>query len=373
MSYISCFSGIGGLEANSSPKAYCEIDRDCLTVLEKKFPRSKGFNDIANLRGVTADLVVGGWPCQDLSIAGKQRGLSGANSGLFYSLVAVAVAARSTTIVAENVPNLLNLSNGEVFREVLRELSRNGFTHCAWRTLNARQFGLPHHRSRIFIVASKEKQRCLSIFRELPKFPQKRLRRQSAGFYWTAGSQSICYSVGYVPTIKVGTGLSIASPPAVHYNGVVRQLSAFEALSLQGFDPKFFSDLQLKTTSLLKMAGNAVALPVGTFVVDGVLRELQADEVVFKPMQTDLFGGGHSVIPKNGYCKDDVAEVMVEEQPKLADGLSDFLDFESKESLSARAAAGLVARLVRSGLSCPPNLMSDLLRAGAKGNAAQAN
>ena len=136
MSYVSCFSGIGGLEGSTPPLAICEIDHSCQMVLKRKFPSSVIFDDIADLGGIDSDVIVGGWPCQDLSVAGQQRGLSGPNSKLFYAFVAAAVRVNARTIIAENVPNLLRLSDGNVFKEVLSEFSRNGYEFCSWRSLS---------------------------------------------------------------------------------------------------------------------------------------------------------------------------------------------------------------------------------------------
>jgi DNA (cytosine-5)-methyltransferase 1 len=310
---------------------------------------------------LNAQVLVGGWPCQDLSVAGQQRGLAGSNSGLFYAFVDVATKAAATTIIAENVPNLLKLNGGAVFAEVLREFQRNGYKHCSWRTINARQFGLPHNRNRVFIIASKIKSHCDTIFRKIPDLRTPKSKDNAAGFYWTGGTQSICYSRGYVPTIKVGTTLSIASPPAVHYGDVVRQLTPMEALRLQGFDPSEFEGLSAAT--IYKMSGNAVARPVGKFVVDGVLSELDARDPNYLESQPDLFGGliPTTGIPSSGFFDGgSIRAVHLERPSHLADNLLDFLDQSAGQRLSQRAASGLLGRLERSKLTIPPELRAQL-------------
>lgn len=361
MNYISCFSGIGGLEGEISPAAICEIDPHCRSVLQARFPSARQFEDVRTMPAMNARVLVGGWPCQDLSVAGQQRGLAGSNSGLFYAFVDVATKAEATTIIAENVPNLLRLNGGAVFAEVLREFERNGYRYCSWRTINARQFGLPHNRNRVFIIASKEQSDCNTIFRKIPSLRNPKLKDNAAGFYWTGGTQSICYSRGYVPTIKVGTTLSIASPPAVHYGDVVRQITPTEALRLQGFDPSEFEGLSAAT--IYKMSGNAVARPVGKFVVDGVLSELDARSPDFLESQPDLFGGlvPTTGMPSNGiFDGDSIRAVNVERPSYLADNLLDFLDQSASQRLSKRAASGLLARLERSKLSVPSELHAQL-------------
>ena len=87
MSYVSCFSGIGGLEGSEPPIAICEIDPECRLVLDRKFPSAEFYPDIRQMGGMTSDVIVGGWPCQDLSVAGRRQGLTGNNSKFFYSFV----------------------------------------------------------------------------------------------------------------------------------------------------------------------------------------------------------------------------------------------------------------------------------------------
>ena len=78
----SLFSGIGGLEATSSPELMCELDPEAAAVLRHQYPEVPVYSDVRSLDPVAVDVVAGGWPCQDLSIAGKQAGLEGARSGL---------------------------------------------------------------------------------------------------------------------------------------------------------------------------------------------------------------------------------------------------------------------------------------------------
>ncbi len=364
MRYLSCFSGIGGLEADQKPIALCEIDPQCQAVLRKEYPRVRIFHDAKDIDNIRADVIAGGWPCQDISVAGKKRGLAGKNSGLFYAFVKAAKAIRAHTIVAENVPNLLTLDNGKVFTEVIREFVESGYKYCSWRVLNARQLGLPHNRARVFIIASRSRKYCTSLFRPLPPITHAINDIRSAGFYWTAGTQSLCYSVGYVPTIKVGSSLSIPSPPAVHYGSIVRMLTAQEALRLQGFDAVLFNDIP--DNALFRMAGNAVAVPVGKFVMNGVLQETYYDEIDFEYRQTGLFSAlNHhddidEVVPKNGMFDGSIKTVSVKKSKHLATNLSDFLDLSSDKTLSKRAAAGLLRRLERSGARCPEDLRAAL-------------
>jgi DNA (cytosine-5)-methyltransferase 1 len=366
MKYLSCFSGIGGLEATESPHSVCEIDTNCQIVLKRKYSNSNLINNVKEIKGFTVDTIVGGWPCQDLSIAGKKRGLSGENSGLFYDFVSAALNTGATTLVAENVTNLIKLDNGRVFEEVLRELKESGFKYTSWRVLNARQFGLPHSRNRIFIISSNRKETCYSLFRNIPRKKLTNAEIEADGFYWTGGIQSINYSKGYVPTIKVGSTLSIASPPAVFYGDIVRQLTAEEALRLQGFNNEHFYGL--RDNIIYKMAGNAVAVPVGRFVVDGVAEQITPSLVEFELIQTDLYSeldDSNNIIPHTGFYDGEIHSVKSTARVELASNLGAFLDLNDQSRLSPRAALGLLKRLNSSGQSCPENLKQLLIRIGA--------
>jgi DNA (cytosine-5)-methyltransferase 1 len=359
MKYLSCFSGIGGLEASHSPLLFCEQEATAAHVLRTKHPDVEIWPDICTLHPPQVDMVAGGWPCQDLSIAGKQEGLAGLRSQLLRELLRVAVEARAHIVVAENVTNLLKMRDGIEFAATLAEFNKNGFHHVAWRILNAREFGLPQNRSRLIIIASKELNSVYSLFRDVAStrpIIDRAGTDVAAGFYWTAGTHSINYTRGYVPTIKIGSSLGIASPPAIHYGDIVRTLSPDESLRLQGFD-LVVADFPNRTAAY-KAAGNAVARDIGRWVLDGVSLENKFEHIKLRMTQGLLFPQDlvKERFPTAGlYSKGIVTPVDV--TPGLrASNLSDFLDLECSERLSARAATGLLKRLNKSQIACPNNL-----------------
>lgn len=353
LTYISLFTGIGGLEsASARPLLCCELDPACYTVLRRRFGDVPIHSDVRSLHPPKADVVVGGWPCQDISIAGLKRGLAGERSGLFFEMLRVTVEAEAHTLVAENVPNLLSLQRGAVFELLLRTLESSGFKYIAWRTLSAREFGLPHHRERVFIIASKHPEVAMALHRPCEHddgLVRPRMIKCN-GFYWTAGLQSICYSRGFVPTLKVGSGLSIPSPPAIHFENCARKLTPDECLLLQGFTPAEFTGLKAK--DIYRMAGNAVALPVGRFV----LRSLDAPSAP-QPLTT-----GFAYAAPSGFYRDGLLRAIEHSASRLSVSLHEFVDLGNRAPLSARASAGLVARLRRSGKPCPPDLMELLTK-----------
>jgi len=139
-----------------------EIDKHARSVLDHHWPDVPKHDDVttaidwADEIGLTGnvDLVCGGFPCQDLSVAGKRAGLGGERSGLFFDALAFAKNVKAKTILLENVPGLLTSNQGRDFGTVLASLADSGYSNIEWRVLNSQFFGVPQRRRRIFIVAS---------------------------------------------------------------------------------------------------------------------------------------------------------------------------------------------------------------------------
>lgn len=161
VTYGSLFSGLGGFEvafdrAGMQCKWQVEKDKDCLSVLHRHWPDVPKHEDVCavgrhNLESV--DIICGGWPCQDVSVAGLRAGISGARSGLFFEAARVVGELRPALVLLENVPGLLSSHAGRDFSSVLMALHKLGARDIAWRTLDAQYTGVPQRRRRIFLVA----------------------------------------------------------------------------------------------------------------------------------------------------------------------------------------------------------------------------
>jgi DNA (cytosine-5)-methyltransferase 1 len=365
MKYASLFSGIGGLESDTQlPEYFCETDSACQSVLSARHPNVHIVRDIKLAPTTKLDVCVGGWPCQDLTSAGKQRGISGQHSSLFFDMVKLATMSRVETLIGENVPNLMRLRGGEDFRIVLQTLESAGFRNIAWRILNAREFDLPQDRNRLVIVASQHRRTALNIHRPISRPEQTHNPSvQSSGFYWTGGIQSICLSENYVPALKVGASppKGGTSPVAVQYENVVRKLSPKEALALQGFDWKGFSSVP-NDGDIYRMAGNAVPRQMGEFAVSSATFNGDTD---IKLVDTNAFCSGGCLLDGKLYSVN--SPVRFSTVP-----LSGFLDLNSSDSLSPQACAGLLTRLIKSDRRIPVKLFDilyelSLLRTPLKG------
>lgn len=185
MKFLSLFAGIGGFDlgleaAGHECAGQVEIDAFCGRVLAERFPRASKWTDVrhigsdslnsqyrdwlvdrgfaepesrgrATLEPEQLDLLCGGFPCQDLSIAGKRAGLAGERSGLFSEIVRIAKAIRPTWGLFENVPGLLSSHGGRDFWLVLQGL-RECWPAVGYRILDSRYFGVPQRRRRVFLV-----------------------------------------------------------------------------------------------------------------------------------------------------------------------------------------------------------------------------
>ncbi|WP_052361947.1 DNA cytosine methyltransferase [Geminisphaera colitermitum] len=162
LTFGSLFAGIGGFDlgfkrAGMNDCWQIEIDENCRDLLRRRFPTCEKFADIREVDVSTlapVDVICGGFPCQDLSVAGKRAGLSGARSGLFYELVRIVAELRPRFVVWENVPGLLSSDKGRDFARVLHALAGIGY-HGVWRLLDAQHFGVAQSRRRLFGVFAR--------------------------------------------------------------------------------------------------------------------------------------------------------------------------------------------------------------------------
>lgn len=161
---LDLFSGIGGFSlafhrAGFETVAFSEIEPFPCSVLAHRFCGVPNLGDITRWRDWDwdaiehVDVVTFGSPCQDLSVAGKRAGLSGERSGLFHDAVGVIQRSGARYALWENVPGAFSSNGGWDFASVLDALADIGAVDIAWRVLDARYFGVPQRRRRIFLIA----------------------------------------------------------------------------------------------------------------------------------------------------------------------------------------------------------------------------
>lgn len=157
MKVLDLFAGIGGFSLAAhwmgwETTAFVERDPECHKRLERIFPGVPIYDDVRTFNGNdykhSVDIVCGGFPCQDISAAGKQAGITGERSGLWKELHRIISEIRPQYAVVENVSALL----GRGMDVVLADFSEIGYD-TEWRTFSACELGFPHPRERVFIIA----------------------------------------------------------------------------------------------------------------------------------------------------------------------------------------------------------------------------
>jgi DNA (cytosine-5)-methyltransferase 1 len=176
---LDLFSGIGGFSlglertGGFETVAFCEIEEFPRKVLAKHWPEVPQYEDVRQLTGdilkrdgISVDVITGGFPCQDISVAGKQAGIGeGTRTGLWSEIVRLVGDLRPRYVILENVANLLRGPGehpGEWFGKILSDLAECGYD-AEWENIPAATVGATHRRERVWIVAysrSKGRERC---------------------------------------------------------------------------------------------------------------------------------------------------------------------------------------------------------------------
>jgi DNA (cytosine-5)-methyltransferase 1 len=373
MKVVGLFAGIGGVElglerAGHTSVLHCEIDAGAGAVLAEKFPSVPIHRDIRDLNKLPrgTELIAGGFPCQDISQAGRTDGISGKNSGLVNEVFRLLRSHDVPHVLLENVSFILALGKGEAMRHVTGNLERLGY-RWAYRVIDSRAFGLPQRRQRMFLLAS----RTLEPFELLmagnePSDEPEDWRGKACGFYWTEGIRGLGWAVDAVPTLKGGSTIGIASPPAIWLpDGRIVTPDLRDAERMQGFpaDWTVAAERIARQGFRWKLVGNAVSVPAAEWIgqrlaegpasVDMRVRTFD----IARTWPAAAFGGpGQRAL---------AAEVSMwplrHERPALAD----FLAYEPK-LLSLRGTEGFIGRLQSGSLRYPPEFLSALLcHAGA--------
>ena len=275
------FAGIGGIElgfANAlgddlNTTMLCEWWEPAKAVLRARFPGVPVEGDVRDIERLpkSVNLVSAGFPCTDLSQAGRMAGIDGVNSGLvrrLFRLLELRERADRPTLLIENVPNMLALDQGHAMRFLVNELETLGY-QWAYRVVDSRFTGVPQRRRRVILVASVNFDPATVLFSEnSTERPATELRDDAFGFYWTEGRGGLGWAQDAVPTLKSGSTIGIPSPPAVWLpqnrdGGRLVKPSIETAESMQGF-ARGWTDVDGLSRRPLgdrwKMVGNAVTV-----------------------------------------------------------------------------------------------------------------
>lgn len=320
MTLGSLFDGIGGWllaarHAGVTPVWASEIEPFPCSVTARHFPDVKQLGDITQINPdeiEPVDIVCAGSPCQDLSIAGKRKGLDGERSGLFHTAINIVRRMRERTageyprfFVWENVPGAFSSNRGMDFQAVLEEIGESkipmpqgnrwpaaGLVQCpgaeiAWRVLDAQHWGVPQRRRRIFLVAdfAADDRRAGEILFEPEGMSGDLATGEGAGEE-TAGGTADCARIavydmthadevmrpvkdGIVPTLNARMGTGGNQVPVVLTEGKVRRLTLTECERLQGLEDGYTDGGS--DTARYKALGNGMAQPCATYIIKRIV------------------------------------------------------------------------------------------------------
>lgn len=302
MNFVDFFAGIGGIrlgleQAGHKCVGFCEFDKYARTAYKAMYDTEGEWenHDVRTVKPYdvpVADLWCFGFPCQDISVAGKQKGLQeGERSGLFYEIMRLLAGRRKEDrpkwLLIENVKNLLSIGNGFDFARLLCEVGGHGYS-LQWDTLNSKDYGVPQNRERVFIVCYLGNICGREVFPlqrtdgenpcELNEITQglsmayrvynpDGISKTLAAVGGGAGAKTGLYAVKVVkPYGSTGGVCGLGNESKVFGDNVrIRRLTPRECWRLQGFPDEYFDKAKaagISDTQLYKQAGNGVTVNV---------------------------------------------------------------------------------------------------------------
>lgn len=360
------FAGIGGLERGLMRGGHetlllCENDAAASEVLRRRID-SPIHDDVRTLRALpkSTTLVAAGFPCQDLSQAGRTAGIEGARSGLVGEVIRLIERHRTPWVLLENVPFMLQLSGGRAMNVIASTFEHLGY-RWAYRVVDSRAFGLPQRRRRVYFLASLEDDPRAILFAD-ESGARKEIRSLgtvACGFYWTEGLKGLGWAADAIPTLKGGSALGIPSPPAIILtDGQVGTPDIRDAERLQGFPADWTRPAEsvARPSARWKLVGNAVTVRAAEWIGRRMAKpgkilpfgESSLDSSKSWPSAAWNIGAGRVRVEASEWPVD-----------REYQSLEPFLRFPTVP-LSAKATTGFLERANRSGLRFEPEFLPTL-------------
>jgi DNA (cytosine-5)-methyltransferase 1 len=365
LTVTALFAGIGGIErglhaAGHSTVLLCEIDDGAKRVLDARFPGIPLVDDVRALDALPeCTMVSAGFPCQDLSQAGRTAGIKGRQSRLVEEVLRLVRDAPGVRwLCLENVPFMLQLERGRAMRFLTTSLEALGFS-WAYRVVDARAFGLPQRRQRVILLASRtEDPREILLTEDAGEpGPVADWTDLACGFYWTEGLKGLGWAVDAVPTLKGGSTIGIPSQPAIWMaSGEIVVPHICDAERMQGFPADWTEPAvggKLKHGHRWKLVGNAVSVPVAHWLGERLLDPEPYDA------SSDAAVPERAPWPKAAWGTDGQvyrAEVSAWPVRKPYRHLAEFLEHPT-QPLSARATSGFLSRAQTGHLRFPDGFL----------------
>jgi DNA (cytosine-5)-methyltransferase 1 len=278
MKHFDTFSGYGGFtiaarELGFETIGFSEVDKYASEVLARRFPDIKNYGDITKIRFEDLpdfDLLTGGSPCQDLSIAGGREGLAGRRSGLFHRFIELLKVKKPSCFIWENVKGAMSSQDGWDFAIVQMEMADAGYD-IRWEVCNARDFGIPHNRERIFVVGTLRegcRQEILSVGEGLKVYRTENSGREGERKRLRGSHCVSAITRNYHKGVHCGGETYVDT-----YKGL-RRLTPLECERLMGLPDdhtRFGLAGETSDTRRYMMVGNGVVVPVAKEIVRGLL------------------------------------------------------------------------------------------------------
>lgn len=373
------FAGIGGIElgfkealgAGVETELLCEWWEPAKAVLAARFPEVEVHPDVRELDALPTglDVLAAGFPCTDLSQAGRTAGIGGTQSSLVSHVFEVLrlankEAQRLPWLLIENVPNMLALDKGKAMRYLVDELEGLGY-RWAYRVVDSRFTGVPQRRRRVILLASPtEDPRAVLFAEDAGARCETTLGDSAYGFYWTEGRGGLGWARDAVPTLKGGSTIGIPSPPAIWVPGADLDRRFVtpgieDAEALQGFARGWTDVLDGMPRAKghrWKLVGNAVTTRVAKWVAG----QLASPGMHERPEQAWAGTGAWPTAAWGEGGK--VWSVDVSEFPRNEsyENLSTVVNLGEATPLSDRAINGFRNRLMQGNLGRHPGFREDV-------------
>jgi DNA (cytosine-5)-methyltransferase 1 len=376
------FAGIGGIEHGFrralgdealETALLCDWWQPAQEVLASRFPSIPIHGDVTTLATLPRhlDLLAAGFPCTDLSQAGRTAGIHGGESGLAAQIFRLLDRCRSSKqrlprrVLIENVPNMLVLGQGTAMRYLTHELERLGY-RWAYRVVDSRFAGVPQRRRRVLLLASRcDDPRQVLFADDAGERPDDAYHNDAFGFYWTEGRGGLGWARDAVPTLKGGSTIGIPSPPAIWIAGneLGRKIvipTVEDAEEMQGFPRGWTApghDGPKKNGPRWKLVGNAVTVGVAEWLAG---RLVSPGQVVCEASVWDRCGAWPSAAW--GAPGAQAMRVVASEFPVQMEyrHLTEMVDINTAEPLTLRGARGFWARLSAGNLGRQPGFRKDV-------------
>jgi len=255
---------------------YSEIDKYAIQIYKKHF-NHKNYGDITKINAKELpefDLLVGGFPCQAFSIAGKRKGFNDTRGTLFFDIARICSEKRPKYLVLENVKGLLSHDKGKTFQTIIGVLSDLGYL-VEWQVLNSKNFGVPQNRERVFIVGhlgGEPRRKVFPIRRTDNKIDKPDKSVASIRTSGDRGKQKTYLKYEEVQTLSANP-MSDNIPRIIQLNKPkhlnIRKLTPTECERLQGFPDGWTEGLS--DTQRYKTLGNAVTVNVIKEIVKRII------------------------------------------------------------------------------------------------------